>query len=1011
MKQLFIITCIFLFSCIALQAQVFPSRNFNIYNGLPANYLYNSIVDHHGYIWMTSTQGVIKYNGYNFRIFNSTDGLPKEDVWQLFEDREGRLWIGSIADELGYIYNDKYHSVKFNGNHNSVYPSGFNYYGNGLALFTAYANNTWGPSLYFTDGKVVKKISIDDSVISALAPYDLLRPKDVLIEGRPVWAAFAGLDNDTSGYFLVNNYFFTFTIKNDSASVKRAIKIKSPDFCPAYQTYKKYGFKKQVVFFSPGKQNFFLYLNRVTGDTGKISLTDFGVKEDIQYIHRNTHEQLLYAITKNHLLTFEATNNIKFVSDQVFDHLFQDSQVNGREIVSILKNKLWGTIYTTKNYGAFFSPSDNHTFAKAKFNLPGYIYINSLQDGTAIWWNEATQVLAEVKTQQNIRYTSVKTTSIRDVVQISADTLLLCGYPNYFFSRSTRSSIEIERNDLLAIQRACFLGGNNILTISNFGFLHYSYPKNFRTLSSNRFSGLAINKTADEYWAYNTTTIAIFNKKSNTIRNILPEQLRASGIKSIESIIIDTIYGNIFIKDITNIWVYNPQNNHAYLLPGLENTILRNCKILMNNDQLIIAGKIGVITINIRNANSFDKPRIYTNTNQYTVVYHLHMLNGQLIVNTDKGIQYIALDEPSALLNDVTERYKPIYIYKDKVCDLLINDTVILDQANLSLQFDMINPNGSGQLKYTAWLGNGVANQLTTNELILPNLQPDNYYTLTIVAHDDVWQSKKHTITVYVHPRWYQTHFMKRVFWLALIGGLVLLVAASVLITRRLVINANKKRNARMELELKSIYAQINPHFIFNSLNSALLLVSKQKTDEAYTHISKFSRLLRSYIKSSRNKHVLLAEEIRNLTNYIDLQQVRFKDRFEYNINVNEDVDINSVYIPSLLLQPFVENAIEHGLLSKEGTGHLLINFIKEQGQLICTIDDDGIGRKESKANKIPNPIKDESYGELLIKDLVNIFNKYEHMNIEVSYTDKQYPQTGTTVTIKINTAHITNKQ
>lgn len=205
-----------------------------------------------------------------------------------------------------------------------------------------------------------------------------------------------------------------------------------------------------------------------------------------------------------------------------------------------------------------------------------------------------------------------------------------------------------------------------------------------------------------------------------------------------------------------------------------------------------------------------------------------------------------------------------------------------------------------------------------------------------------------------------------------------------------------------MELELKSIYAQINPHFIFNSLNSALLLVSKQKTDEAYTHISKFSRLLRSYIKSSRNKHVLLADEIKNLTNYIDLQQVRFKDKFEYEIRTAMDVDANSVYIPSLLLQPFVENAIEHGLLSKEGTGHLAVNFSKENGQLICTIDDDGIGRKESKANKIPNPVKDESYGELLIKDLVSIFNKYEHMNIAVSYTDKQYPLTGTTVTIKI---------
>ncbi len=215
-------------------------------------------------------------------------------------------------------------------------------------------------------------------------------------------------------------------------------------------------------------------------------------------------------------------------------------------------------------------------------------------------------------------------------------------------------------------------------------------------------------------------------------------------------------------------------------------------------------------------------------------------------------------------------------------------------------------------------------------------------------------------------------------------------------------LNASMKRNLRMEMELKAIYSQINPHFIFNSLNSALLLVSKNRMDEAYTHISKFSKLLRSYIKSSRNKFITAEEEIINLQNYIELQQIRFKDRFSYEIDTAHLTN-RSVKIPSLLLQPFVENAIEHGLLNNIEKGHLLVKFnMTDDTTLVCIIDDNGIGREESKKISGQNVSKEESYGNLLVKDLVNIFNKYESVHVEISYIDKLPPLTGTAVSITI---------
>jgi LytS/YehU family sensor histidine kinase len=174
--------------------------------------------------------------------------------------------------------------------------------------------------------------------------------------------------------------------------------------------------------------------------------------------------------------------------------------------------------------------------------------------------------------------------------------------------------------------------------------------------------------------------------------------------------------------------------------------------------------------------------------------------------------------------------------------------------------------------------------------------------------------------------------------------------------------------------------------------------------DEAYSHISKFSRLLRSYIKSSRNKLITIEEEIKNLKDYIELQQNRYEGKFEYVIDIDPFIDPRLTMIPSLLLQPFVENAINHGLLLKKGKGLVSIKFMAKKGknEITCIIEDNGVGRKFSKSLYRLEPNTEKSYGDLLIKDLVSIFNKFEQMNINITLTDKEEPLTGTIVTILI---------
>jgi len=203
-------------------------------------------------------------------------------------------------------------------------------------------------------------------------------------------------------------------------------------------------------------------------------------------------------------------------------------------------------------------------------------------------------------------------------------------------------------------------------------------------------------------------------------------------------------------------------------------------------------------------------------------------------------------------------------------------------------------------------------------------------------------------------------------------------------------------------LELRAIYAQLNPHFIFNTLNTALYFIKKKQMENAATHVTTFSHLLRAYLESSKNRYISIDEEITNLKNYIQLEQKRFENIFTYEI-INHTTPHETIYIPSLLLQPIVENAINHGLLPKGNAGHLKIEFYRNADKsIVCIVEDNGIGRQQAEALKQEHAPARPSHGNRLIRELIDAFNKYEKLGIEITYTDKTTPLSGTLVTILI---------
>ena len=190
-------------------------------------------------------------------------------------------------------------------------------------------------------------------------------------------------------------------------------------------------------------------------------------------------------------------------------------------------------------------------------------------------------------------------------------------------------------------------------------------------------------------------------------------------------------------------------------------------------------------------------------------------------------------------------------------------------------------------------------------------------------------------------------------------------------------------------MEMAALKAQMNPHFVFNALNSMKQLVMSGQEDDAISYLSKFSKLMRNILNNSAESKTSLADELETCRLYMEIESKRFADNFYFDIQVDSDVDTSFVSLPSMLLQPYVENAIWHGLLHKEGYRELKIRVSKSLGEVIVRIIDNGIGREASMRIRSKQSTKSKSYGMKISSDRINLYNQLYGSQIRQYINDK----------------------
>jgi len=282
---------------------------------------------------------------------------------------------------------------------------------------------------------------------------------------------------------------------------------------------------------------------------------------------------------------------------------------------------------------------------------------------------------------------------------------------------------------------------------------------------------------------------------------------------------------------------------------------------------------------------------------------------------------------------------------------------------------------------------------------------PHGNYTFKVKAmNGDGYWSNELSYPLTIRPPWWHTWWAYTLFAL-LLTGIIYAIFRYNLNRIRMQHEVEVQQHKTAQLEMQALRAQMNPHFIFNSLNSINLFILESNKQRASEYLTKFSRLVRLILHNSQEAFIPLEKELEALELYLQLESLRFEERFKYKITVENNVDVKVVKVPPLIIQPLAENAIWHGLMQKKEEGHLEIEVYQQKEILFCKITDDGIGREKASEGKSKFTSGRKSMGMRITGDRIAILKNQREDKNHIVVTDLVLPDGspgGTEVLLRI---------
>jgi ligand-binding sensor domain-containing protein len=434
---------------------------------------------------------------------------------------------------------------------------------------------------------------------------------------------------------------------------------------------------------------------------------------------------------------------------------------------------------------------------------------------------------------------------------------------------------------------------------------------------------------------------------------------------------------------------------------GLSNNVVYNI-LDDGTGNLWISTNYGLSKFNIKNSSfiNYDvKDGIQSNEFNLGAVFHNKKTNEMFFGGMNGFNSFYPLDIK-------VNKYVPnIVISSFKIFDIVQNrglkdgDTINLTYSDnfFSFEFSALDFSNPSKTKYSYILENYDKewNYCDAYKRFAGYTKvPPGYYIFKVkgASSEGIWNENGISVIIIIKPPWWGTWWFRVAFTLiifSVIWYIIYLRIRNIRIKHEDEKKLLKIEKQMFELEQTALRLQMNPHFIFNSLNSIQSFVISSDTDKAINYLAKFSQLMRLILAHSQKSFVPLNDELKALSFYLEIEQLRFDNKFDFNIYVDNRIDQEFIDVPPMIIQPYVENAIIHGILHKTGKGLIKINMkLLNETTILCTVEDDGIGREKAIQIKKQSDLRHKSRGMLITQKRLEILNKQNKDQISIRIID-----------------------
>lgn len=924
-------------------AQEYNYIHYDVKDGLAGSTVFDLCQDKDGFIWFATEAGISRFDGTHFKNFTTTDGLPETEIIKLFADSKGRIWMAPFKSNICYYYKGKIHNQE--------------------------------------NDPVLKKIRLV-SVINVL--QESVDHNIVLCSDKDLITIRSDSIIDNFSYKILNRVDH-FMVRPSPLKKGFQLNIYGPDSC--------YVMVDGTLKWAPCSL------------VGK----DLTLDKDLQQFRdklKVTAEDFTYG--RDNVLFSNTWDGSWMVDTVTFDH-YEEQFLKGKQVSHGLVDKEKNIWFTTLGEGVYKLASREFKSWYFKKNQSSEIFsLEKINDKvyagggfSRIYVKNGTVIdTLNIKKESAHAYSNMKSSNRVTSLKRIKDGSLVIGSDGLLIKKTANGTIF---NAGVYAIKAMDESADGLLLVSTSRRTLLVDPEKLTTL--------------DTIWPYRTTSVCSYN---------------------------DAYY----IGTVNGLYIVSKDKHARYMgdvFPALRQRISYFCK---SPEGLLWIATYGAGIICMKNDQVINQVTTQNGISS-NICRTLFISNNFLWAGTDKGLNKININQtpylvstystsdglPTDIINAVYVDGNTIYVgspagltFFDETkvtnyskCTLRILDISVANRSqplqdsyrlryqenSLKISYSGISFKSGGSIWYRYRLKGLTDNWDSTAQTVLeyPSVPPGNYeFELIAVNKKGVISNPVKIGFIVEAPFWQTLPFQ------VLVIAVVILITWILVAWRFRVLRKKEQERSSVqqklnELEQMALRAQMNPHFIFNCLNSIQNFIITNDLEASNWYLSEFAHLIRQTLDNSEKSTISITNEIKYLKRYLELEMMRFGHSFSYNIDVDPEIDTDMVSIPTMILQPYIENSIRHGIRYKEtGDGRIDIEFQNSEDGFICIIGDNGIGRKRAQEYKSQMHVEYQSKGMSLTAERIKILNRQlvDPITIDIiDLTDAQNQAMGTKVILR----------